>query len=264
MQEVAQRLRFIIGHQRPSFNIWDGWKFVTFEARSDSDFILEPEWKSNDELTDTLLGEYYFLFCLSKELKKRAIVCQRITISQYRRFVSNKVFGNVALNQSWTRTITPELAEVLNINSLVEHPGSDFLISTIGSCDSILNQFSDHHSMRDILRFASDLVDADVLNNEQVKEMIFQNCFIPAPSNGTFPLATFLEINRKLEEATNVFFRNGYVPRGGYQRRVIGFCLERLNSYLLMKELQDHGVNPLSVMGQQITVSENDSVTVTV
>ena len=110
----------------------------------------------------------------------------------------------------------------------------------------------------------ADRFDAGLLNQAEITESAFKNCLIPAPSNGVFPIKYLIEHLIKLEACARAFVHGGYQPRDAYQRRVIGFCLERLHSYLLLASLSKLKINFNEAAGQQIVVSETDAVKPTI
>jgi hypothetical protein len=73
------------------------------------------------------------------------------------------------------------------------------------------------------------------------------------------PMVIFHEHMKILQEAWLLFAKKFYVPRLGYQRRVGGFLLERLHSFLLYEIFFPNIKMPV-VEANQIIVS--DSLTV--
>jgi Ni,Fe-hydrogenase III large subunit len=86
---------------------------------------------------------------------------------------------------------------------------------------------------------------------------------IPAPSNGVFPASVLLEHLKVLEASGLAFLEGGFVERADYQRRALGFCLERLHSYLVQKALRNHGVEINTVQGFHTVISDGPGILAT-
>ena len=255
-------LKILVGHKRPAFQLWPGWKFLGPNPHGPDDIILDDLQRRNGQPDDGLIGEYFFLFALARQM--RPAEEDSITIGQYRRLVVNAPLGEPASNQPWTRTIGAKQTEQLDMDLLTRPARARFLISSLVQVDSVANQFALHHPLRDFYRFLSDLVDEGILDDSQIRDAAMVNVFVPAPSNGAFPSKSFVAIMSQLEQAANSFMRCGYVPRDGYQRRIIGFCLERLHSYLLLLELARRQIPFDAVSGHQLTIAEAPVVAPTI
>ena len=65
------------------------------------------------------------------------------------------------------------------------------------------------------------------------------------------------ESPKSLPKATEAFFYTNYKKyTDHYQQRVIGFLLERLHSYLLIKNFSQKGLNPFEMVGFTTVLSE--------
>lgn len=257
-------IKIIIGHKRPEFQIWPGYKFATLNPISNLDFEIEDNKQLKESLPDGLIGEYYFLFLLRRKLEKFENL-QTVTICQYRRFVTSKPIGIRSENQPYANIITPEDASNLLISNLIEPKKNGWLISSLFEVSqSVTFQYAAHHILRDWLRFLSDSYDAGLINQNEVTEAGLTNLLIPAPSTGVFPAKILIEHLKRLENCAVAFKNTGYIQRDDYQRRVIGFCIERLHSYFLLYSLANLKINFEDVSGQQIVVSESISVKPTI
>jgi hypothetical protein len=254
-------LKILVGHKRPAFSLWQGWRFLGPNPEVPEDIVLNdapPEGRPDD----SLIGEYFFLFALARQL--RPAEGDTIAIGQYRRVVVNAPLGEPADNQPWTRIVGAEQAERLDMDLLTQPACGGFLISSLVRVDSVANQFALHHPLRDYFRFLADLVDEGVLDDGQIREAALLNLLVPAPSNGTFPAQVFVAIMTQLERAADAFMLRGYAPRTGYQRRILGFCLERLHSYLLLLELARRQIPFQAASGHQLTIAEAATVQPTI
>lgn len=251
-------LAIVVGHKRTPFPIWNGWRFATYQPTSIEDFPIPDV--CDPRLPDSLVGEYHYLFALRRELESRKTFSS-VRIAQYRRIVIREVLGQPANNQPWTRVVNLEQAATFDALTLTTSRAHGFLISSIAQFPTVLLQYAMSHHARDLLRFLSDAVDANVIDNADATSCLLIDGMIPAPANGTFPIEIFLRIMETLERSAIAYLESGYVPRTEYQRRALGFCLERLNSFLLIKELRTRQIDLQSVVGQQITISDSSHIT---
>jgi len=251
-------LKIIVGHLRPAFTPWAGHRFATFEPEQESDFAL-PAWdRSSRELYDRTLGEYYYLFALRRALEGRTDLTS-ITVSQYRRFVTVTPVGVPAANQDHVQVVTPAAAAEAETGLLVREKAKGWLIPTALSL-AVPVHFDMHHILRDYYRFLADSYDAGALNRAETLHATSALLFIASSSIGVFPAQTLLAILTKMEACVEAFVAGGYVPREGYQRRVIGFCLERLQSMLILHAMREDGLHPSAAYGFQTVVSETQRV----
>jgi len=125
-------------------------------------------------------------------------------------------------------------------------------------------QYARHHPLRDWLRFLADAIDGGAIDQATALEASLANQLIPAPSVGTIPSDVFLSHLRILRGAALSFRNHGFIARDDYQRRAIGFCLERLHSFLILKTLFRTRSGFQDSVGFQIVVSETQRIVATV
>jgi hypothetical protein len=256
-------LKIMIGHRRPAFKLWPGHQFACFEAESESDFLLEQDEECADLLPDRLIGEYYFLFCLLKTLGHKPLP-NRICITQYRRFVAREPLGRPSTNAPHARTLRAEEAASEAIGKLLLPTSGDWLIGSALKTKSVMAQYARHHPLRDWLRFLADAIDDGAIDQTQALRASEATILIPAPSVGVFPTSVFLDHLSVLRKVALGFRKRGFVARDDYQRRAIGFCLERLHSWFVL-ELRSVNENLYSSAdGFQIIVNQCERVEHTV
>ena len=252
----------MIGHRRPEFELWPGHQFACFEPESENDFRLDKDEECEELLPDRLIGEYYFLFCLLKTLEGQHLP-PRICITQYRRFVVNQAIGTPSSNSPHARTLPADQAGKASIADLMKPKTGDWLVGSLLTTKSVMAQYARHHPLRDWLRFLADAIDGGAIDQASALEAGLTKLLIPAPSVGTFPSAVFLSHLRVLRCAALSFRNHGFIARDDYQRRAIGFCLERLHSYLLWKTTSLHHGDLSRFLGFQIVVSETEHLIAT-
>lgn len=250
-------LKYFIGHKKPEFPIWESFLFYEASNENSSEGDSSNAILSNHKI----FNEYASLFHLKSTFDNLKNLDDLITICQYRRFVLNKKLGKQSINMPWCRVLTHKEAQSLKItNEYLPFPGNTYLIGSAIQIPSILQQYADHHSIRDILRFSSLLVDLGIFTNEDTFNFLNSQYLIPSPSCGTFTLGSFITIFRILEVAAMEFWSNGYKPyEDQYQSRVISFLLERLNSFLLISYLNQAHLNINNLFGITTMVAPENS-----
>lgn len=262
--QPVNRVQLIIGHKRPEFKIWPGHQFATLNPIDESDFKLDQDLELKETLPDELIGEYYFLFLLRRKLQKLSGI-ESVTISQYRRFVTMSSIGIPSENMPYSNVINTTQASDTSIMDLLCARKDGWLVSSeFKNSPNVSFHYAKYHILRDWFRFLSDAFDANLLSQVELAEASLVDRMLPAPSNGVFPVQFFIEHLQRLENCALAFKKNGYIKRDAYQRRVIGFCLERLHSYFLLSTLVRLKINFNDVSGRQITVSENTAVKPTI
>ena len=245
-----------VGHLQPLFSLVDSP--VAF--LSEEDIGVPDAWVFGEEYPDLLshghtLSEYAALFALSRRLRKAGNIPHRLVLTQYRKFVTHQNIGTIAENMPYVKTIP---AEGLSVHKKDIAPLKNNILVTMpfDLQMRVLDQYSKVHFLRDLLAFVSDSIDRGVINNAEAKDMLDSRFMIPAPALGCYDGKTFMEIFGALEQAAVYFLARSYQPRAGYQRRVLGFCLERLHSYLLLKRLGFPNLQTEN-FGWQIVVADN-------
>lgn len=255
---------FVIGHVRPSIKFPDDFGFVTVRPEFSTDVLIDTELLTQQGLTDRRIGEYHFLFALRKKLElsnPKGVV----TIAQYRRFVTSTAIGFPSQNMSYARVISSHASQSCPLESLLKPIAGDWLLSTATKVTiCVANQYAKHHELRDWWRFLSDAIDAGCITNEDSRLASLAGTMIPAPSNGVFPVQTFLTQLQILETAALAFIHGGFIERPDYQRRSLGFCLERLHSYLILRDVANTGLALDKLSGFQTVVSDTTEVSKTV
>jgi hypothetical protein len=258
---MTKDLKFIIGHVRPEVEYPPDFRFVTTSAQASSDLVVSMKELDEIGLTDRRIGEYAYLFALRRHLSDTPTVANSICIVQYRRCVLNVCAGKTSENARFAWIVSRDQAKrVLIDQNFVPRSGA-WLVSTatrVASC--VTDQYSRKHLVRDWFRFLADMVDAQLLSNAEARDSALIDVLIPAPSNGFFPLDAFMEIFSRLEAMSRAFIGSGFIERDGYQRRAMGFCLERMNSYLLLSMLSRRGVELRESHGFHSVFEQGDSI----
>lgn len=250
--------KYFVGHKAPDFPLWPGFSF--FENEND---VAQRGPYIENVNDDSVISEYFSLFNLKRKLREAdAGPNDLITICQHRRFVLNVKSGAPAKNLP-ARVIAQDTIKHLSFGpELFPREGQNYLIgSTMKLKEGMMHQYARCHHIRDLLRFCSDLVDAELLTDDEAEEFLNQKSLMPAPSCGTFELHLFFEIMDFLETATEVFLSSGYKSYEDiYQFRVVAFLLERLNSWLLLKRMRQMSLDFKKIAGFTTIVSDSTVV----
>jgi hypothetical protein len=225
--------------------------------------LLEQDEECADLLPDRLIGEYYFLFCLLKTLEHKSLP-NRICITQYRRFVAREPLGRPSSNAPHARTLRADEAASEAIGKLLLPTSGDWLLGSALKTKSVMAQYERHHPLRDWLRFLADAIDDGAIDQTQALRASEETILIPAPSVGVFPTSVFLDHLSVLRKAAIGFRKFGFIARDDYQRRAIGFCLERLDSFLLRNYIIRNNLANKATVGTQIIVSPTPLLQATV
>jgi hypothetical protein len=247
---MTKVLKFIIGHVRPEVEYPPDFRFVTTSAQASSDFVVSMKELEEIGLTDRRIGEYAYLFALRRHLSDSSTVADSICIAQYRRCVLNVCAGKISDNARFAWMVSRDDAkEILIDQNFVPRNGA-WLVSTatrVSTC--VTDQYARKHLIRDWFRFLADVLDAGLISESDARDAALTDVLIPAPSNGFFPYQYYIQILYRLEQMAHAYIHSGLVERDGYQRRSMGFCLERMNSHLLLCLLKRQRLSLKDVQG---------------
>jgi hypothetical protein len=184
---------------------------------------------------DAVLGEYATLFALRRLLEEerargRSAGSGMVGVSHYRRFAVTRATGARSFVYGVVR---PGEFIRLPQDLFVPAPGTILFPSPIRVNPTLIAQYGAYHPTRDLLFFMALAVDLGVVTNEQVTNWLSGEVMVPAPAIGVYPEDWFVETQTALETVVDAFESTVAVPREGYQRRAVAFCLERLHGLLL-------------------------------
>lgn len=208
------------------------------------------------------LSEYAQLLWLFENIDNICSGYEYIRVFHYRRFVAinRPTKASQALNQPWSTVVKgSDLGEYeidFDRNSNTELFNSRFIFER-----SVLYQYADAHILEDILNFARYISRRKILSDINVAEFLSINTMIPSCSIAVYKVATFKILFSFLRQAGEFINSDDFRVRAGYQRRVMGFLLERLNSYLLLALIGNKKV--VGKFGHNIVISDSPEVTLT-
>ena len=202
---------------------------------------LAPAWVKYHPILGGTAGS----FALNNYLKINRKNQKYVGICQYRKFLSHKKLGKTADNY---QVMDVTSRDVLNrdfladamlpdaIRPLISQPGQ-FLQNGVNY--NYLYQYKDVHHIEDILRFTAQLFENNVIDNEEVYLFFNEKVFIPGGIElGIYPIDFWMDSMTKLEKVVTECICLFPKVREGYQSRAWAFCMERIGSFLILKELK--------------------------
>ncbi|MEP7241162.1 MAG: hypothetical protein ABI697_09790 [Devosia sp.] len=210
-----------------------------------------------------VLSEYTQLFGLADGLTA-ADASEDLYLFQYRKFVTLRQGSSRSTNLPFAFSASPsEAARIFpTANDLVPGHGRT-LVGPRLSVRSLAQEYARAHIATDFVRLCLALSTVVGFSVERCGAFAACPVFVPSPALGLYQVQTFLRHMQILRDAWAVFHARFYQPRDGYQRRVGGFLLERLHSFLVLEEAS-RGIIPQLVHGHQIIVGNTLEVVLTI
>ncbi|WP_034296382.1 DUF4422 domain-containing protein [Herbaspirillum sp. RV1423] len=204
------------------------------------------------------LSEYAQLLWLYKNIDAIASNFEYVNISHYRRFVSPEpVDGTKASNGPWITTI--QESDMGKYASCFDRTNSISCFNTpVHFSDGVVSQYATAHVLEDFLNFVKYLMEIEMFSPVDAAKFLRYQDIIPACSVGIYQIEIFKKLYLYLERASGFMNSSYFVVRDGYQRRSMGFLLERLHSFLILELLRNMGK-----FGQNMMISESHAVTST-
>jgi hypothetical protein len=252
---------YCVGHRPLLFDPGRDFTWVSPERFDDRPTLVVPDDHFGPAWDGRILSEYTQLFALADKL---AVTdpSEVILLFQYRKFVS--------LRPSLQRSTSHPIAFVasgseatglfLTDTELAQRDGR-ILVGPLLPVGSTAHQYAVAHHADDFARFCLTLSGLEGFDVARCGSLASHPFLVPSPALGLFSAGIFIRHMAILREAWAAFYERFYVPREGYQRRVGGFLLERLHSFLLLDEAQrgDYVLVP----GHQIVISDTPDITIT-
>jgi hypothetical protein len=208
------------------------------------------------------LSEYVQLLWLLDHLDVVTVGYSYLRIFHYRRFVSREKprVGQRSTNLPWSTAISS--AELSSFASEFGRFSDTEVFNTkVQFGDGMLAQYARAHVLEDILNFTKFLIEIGVFSSSEASNFLRESTNIPACNIGVFSLETFRSIFSVLRKGADFVHSPYFVVRQGYQRRSVGFLLERLNGYLILKMIRNGEVK--ANFGHNIVISDDAVVSVT-
>lgn len=202
---------------------------------------LAPEWEPHHPVLGGSAGAFAFKNHLLKTMPDARIV----GICQYRKFISRAHIGTPAENYQVMDVLSKSVLDTMDLADLMCPKAERFLIGSPGQFAmngvsyDYLYQYKDVHHVEDLLRFTAAAVELGVLHKNEVHPFFGEKIFFPGGIElGFFPADFWIRSITAMEDVVRLCIQRHPVQREGGQARVWSFCMERLGSFLLMKQLK--------------------------
>lgn len=208
------------------------------------------------------LSEYAQLFWLHENLSRLMHDLEFVRVFHYRRFVSSVKpnCGRKSSNLFWATTITNQ--ELDNFSSEFSRTVEREVFNTpIKIPNGVMDQYRVVHVLEDLLRFGAFLAEKEILDSASLTRFMRSDVLIPSCNIGVFRSSTFHDIFTQLRQASQFLSSPFFIPRDGYQRRNLGFLLERLHSHLILERLT--ATQSPFCFGHNMVLSDSEVVTIT-
>ena len=271
---IDTELKLVLGHKPPLFDVPSGWHISTTNPNNKKDFYIEDNSiiKKNGDID--CLAEYGYLFCLAKKLKLMPEI-KIIKLVQYRKILSNTKISDIYGNDPWgINYITQENFKLYQYESkldimmqgnnwglllppIIEFNNNNWIHPTV------LHNYSHYHCIEDILRFTIDAIKSEELTRKDADDFLNdQQLIYSGMSLGVYPTELFIKIYEKAERIIMYHYAHGWVKSNDpYNYRNMAFCIERILSYLLLKELNTRNISIKNNYSNLIIITEEEKFT---
>ncbi len=162
-----------------------------------------------------------------------------IRVFHYRRFVSDGQTGlGEACSFEWAKAVQEDQLGFFSAD-FARSGGGELVNTPYRFNGGILDNYARFHHLEDFLDFAKFLAKEKILSVVEIAQFLQGDILIPGSSISILSVENFISVFSLLSRASNFINEPNYVARAGYQRRNMGFLLERLNSYLLIKGIHE-------------------------
>lgn len=241
---------YCVSHKSPIFSIAKKFKVVSPEKSS---FLCIQDDYFGDVYSGDILSEYTQLFALSDFLKKDND--EFVHLFQYRKFVSDLPNLKSSSNIGYLKYCKSKEADIL-----IKFYEDKILTTSPLKIESTISNYKQFHIEEDFLGLILSMKKFG-FHDDDLKRFTDLDYLFPTPSLGSYPREFFIETMNILRDVWFIFFNEFYQKRTGYQRRVGGFLLERLHSFLLANYLTI--TNIPYIHGNIVVVTEDDIIHVT-
>ena len=198
------------------------------------------------------LSEYAQLFWLSDNFDRVVGDAEFVRIFQYRRLVSHSRIGRATTADFFTHINGEELPEFAD--DFTRDTRAELFNRPFQFTGGMLGQYASVHPMDDLMAVVRFLLQQERITSAAAAAFLREEYLIPACNMGVFLRQTLKHILALLRPTADFLQSPGYEPRNGYNRRSVGFIIERLNSFILL-DMMRNGQAPQN-FGNHIVISE--------
>lgn len=204
------------------------------------------------------LAEYSQLFGLYDLLLSGEVVADDLFLFQYRKFLSPTPGGGAESVAPWIRVLTPVQAHATfpSLEQLDAFRSRLAVGSLFAFGESLSSNYARVHVIDDFVLFALACSDSGALTKAEIKAFVSIQGMLPSPALCFIQADLYVRVIRILKTVWEQYGQNYQVVRNDYQRRVAGYLLERLHSFLFFNWLMDNSEPDISIW-QRYVVSDD-------
>ncbi|WP_394787735.1 hypothetical protein [Rhodoferax sp.] len=254
---MSQNLKaYCIGHTMPLFVPSISYEMLCPASLGIANQLVIDDRRFGDTIDGGELAEYSQLFGLHDLLLSGDVTAEHLYLFQYRKFISTTVGGLESVSP-WIRVLTPQLVSGIFPSSaqLEAFSGRLAVGSVFDFGESISSNYARVHVIDDLVMFAAACAQSGAVDPADIQSFASMRGIIPSPAVCCIHVDVFMKIMGILKAVWTSYSPHYRVPRTGYQRRVAGYLLERLHSFLLCKWLMDNS-EPDIQLWQRYVVTE--------
>lgn len=247
---------YCIGHTMPLFKPPVFFEMLCPVSLGIPNELVVDDNRFGDGIDGGGLAEYSQLFGLHDLLQSGDVVAEHLFLFQYRKFISTLMGGAESVSP-WIRVLTPDTApSAFPPQAQLDAFSGRLAVGSIFDFgESISSNYARVHVIDDLVMFAAACAESGALDKADIKSFATLRGIIPSPAVCCVHVDVFVKIIGILKAVWMAYSPEYQIARTGYQRRVAGYLLERLHSFLLCKWLMDNSEPNIQVW-QRYVVTE--------
>jgi hypothetical protein len=186
-----------------------------------------------------------------------------VFLGNYRLFLSSEFSDNwLDTSMMNNRIISPDELSInwSNIIATEIPAGVDILIPAPKSMPhSVMGQYMGNHHLDDLLFGVGCAIRSGLLDPTSIPQMLLSTTLIPY-GNFAAKKSIRVEFNQRIWSCALDFYKNYYIPRSAYQRRVIDFVFERIASMAIVQMVTKFKLNCVSCRSILVSTDGNYSI----
>ena len=202
---------------------------------------LAPEWEPYHPILGGLAGT----FAMKNHVLRSRPGATQVGLCQYRKFVSNRRISRTVAPSYKSMDLLSRRGLSRDLLDEVMRPAADWLVArplllpNWRKHSDYLEQYGRVHQPQDLLRFAAEAVEQQLLERSEANRFLREELMLPGGIElGVFPADFWLRSVTAIENVVRACVKRYDVVRDGYDARAWAFCVERLGSYLVLRELR--------------------------
>jgi hypothetical protein len=168
-----------------------------------------------------------------------------VGLCQYRKLVSNRRVSRTVAKSYKAMDLVSRRGLSRSLLAEVMVPTSDwllgrpFMLPNWRKHSDYLEQYGRVHYPQDLLRFTAEAVEQQLLDRKEAVRFLGEEVMLPGGIElGVFPADFWVRNVTAIESVVRACVQRYPVVREGYDARAWAFCVERLGSYLVLRQLR--------------------------